>query len=397
MKIIIIGAGIAGMATGIALSKAGYNVVIYERNKSIVSSLGNNGAGMVLWPNAGFILQQFDLLSDISTISGYIKYMHRFSQFKQSLASYDLSKLSKLLAYPCYSVLRKDLCQLLLRQLSVCGVKVHYGHGLQSISNINFAHVVLRFKNGNSLEVKAPDLVIGADGRMNSITRQYITGNNSAIYQGFVNYLGILESSKALVDEMSVFDYWGVNSRFGIVPISKNKIYWAAARAEDTIKFSPSDSSDEHYYREISEHFRNWPILVNRLITALENKKIAKIYVYDHNPLSDWYKDNVLMIGDAAHAALPTSGQGASQAFEDAWHLVRCLQANKDWQQSFADFNALRFNKTSSIIQLGRSLARTLFNSHGKNLELADETTRENDSKQFIHGFAASLAQGLPL
>src|SRR6478735_2646922 len=65
----------------------------------------------------------------------------------------------------------------------------------------------------------------------------------------------------------------------------------------------------------------NWCI---GLRPTLENA-IRLIAVHDLEPLHTWSRANVLLVGDAAHAPLPTSGQGACQALEDAWHLVRCL------------------------------------------------------------------------
>src|SRR2546427_369915 len=64
---------------------------------------------------------------------------------------------------------------------------------------------------------------------------------------------------------------------------------------------------------------------VDRLIEATPAHAVQRVAVHDLEPLHTWSRANVLLIGDAAHAPLPTSGQGACQALEDAWHLARCI------------------------------------------------------------------------
>jgi 2-polyprenyl-6-methoxyphenol hydroxylase-like FAD-dependent oxidoreductase len=86
-------------------------------------------------------------------------------------------------------------------------------------------------------------------------------------------------------------------------------------------------------------------------------ERINKIYVHDHDPIQTWYKHNLILIGDAAHAALPASGQGACQALEDAWHLSNILNDNPhDLQKYFLKFTEIRFEKTAGITMAGRGL-----------------------------------------
>ncbi|NHN25984.1 hypothetical protein FIA58_009890 [Flavobacterium jejuense] len=82
----------------------------------------------------------------------------------------------------------------------------------------------------NTIKINA-DIIIGADGRMNSVARQYVNGNNTPIYQNFVNWIGILESNKPIFLENNVLDFWGQGERFGIVPINKYKGYWTGGKS----------------------------------------------------------------------------------------------------------------------------------------------------------------------
>jgi 2-polyprenyl-6-methoxyphenol hydroxylase-like FAD-dependent oxidoreductase len=78
--------------------------------------------------------------------------------------------------------------------------------------------------------------------------------------------------------------------------------------------------------------------------------RIDKIRVHDHDPVPTWHRHNLILVGDAAHAALPTSGQGACQALEDAWHLANCVEAHPGkLGQALEACTALRFQKTAGI------------------------------------------------
>ena len=95
---------------------------------------------------------------------------------------------------------------------------------------------------------------------------------------------------------------------------------------------------------------QGWPGPIPTIIEGTPESAINKIFVHDHEPITVWHRDNVLLLGDSAHAPLPTSGQGACQAMEDAWHLARCLQDHPDsLQEAFQSYTALRLKKTSAI------------------------------------------------
>src|SRR5256885_13217795 len=84
------------------------------------------------------------------------------------------------------------------------------------------------FDNGASTR---PDLLIGADGRMDSVARKFVAGDNTPVYQGFVNWIGVAQAQHALVDDIAIQDFWGAGERFGCVAIRPELVYWAAAQA----------------------------------------------------------------------------------------------------------------------------------------------------------------------
>ena len=351
MNILIIGAGIAGLSTAISLKLQGFNVKIVEKNSSITDI----GAGIISWPNASNILDKLGLLEEVLKVSGKVTSMKRFTHEGEALGTIDITTINEMMSYPSLSILRCDLMHILNNKINEMEISIHFNHNLLSfVSNNNL--VSAKFTNKKIIKA---DVIIGADGRMNSLTREYVKGDNTPKYQGFINWVGIIKSKSDIFTDLSVSDYWGIGKRFGLVPLSKNHGYWAGGiTAKNIERKNPS-----LYKNELLHEFKDWPSNVLNIIKNTKDSDINKIYVHDHDPLSLWHKNNVILIGDCAHAALPTSGQGACQALEDAWQLASCLkESSNNLSQAFESFTKIRIKKTSNITMGGRALAFSIFN-----------------------------------
>jgi len=384
MKIAILGAGVAGVSTAIALKQKGFDVTIYERYKTKT----NIGAGIVVWPNATYVLEKLGIINQIKTVSGYPTKMQRLSHTGENLGSINIETINKIMGYPSFSILRKDFQNILIAKLNELGIFINYDHEISHIQ-LKEEKNEIYFRNG---KITSADIIIGADGRMSSLARKYILGENKPVYKGFINWIGVLESEKEIFKNIIVNDYWGIGERFGIVPISKYKAYWAGGIASTEI----NKINSAHYKEELYSIFSSWPALVNEMIVKTPANRINKIYIHDHNPIKVWHKNNVIIIGDAAHAALPTSGQGACQALEDAWHLANCLTNNSaNIARAFTQFTQLRLDKTANIITSGRRLASSIFNPNPKFCKVRNENSKATDYNRVAFGMAQAWSQNL--
>ena len=386
MNISILGGGIGGLSTAIALKQEGFDVDVYERHTGPTEI----GAGIVCWPNASFVLQQLGVLDKVAEVAGSLSYMHRFSCNGESIGSLDINELNQLMKYPSYSIIRKDLMSILTQRSLQLDINIHYQHKVTSLSNNN-GKACVQFSNGKNIE---PDITIGAEGRMNSLARKYVNQENAPIYQGFINWIGVFECESDVFNELSVSDYWGFGERFGIVPISKTKAYWAGGVVSKSI----GEVNPEEYKSELNVLFSSWPGLITKIISETPLSRINKIYVHDHNPINIWHKNNVILLGDAAHSPLPTSGQGACQALEDAWHLANCLKENSnDISEVFKRFTELRVSKTSGITMAGRQLASSIFNQNVEFCRRRNLASKNTDYRIAVAGMAKGWASGLPI
>lgn len=387
MQIAILGGGVAGVSSAIALKQKGFDVSIYERHESV----SNIGAGMVVWPNAAYVLEQLGVLNKIKAVSGYPTRMRRLSNKNEDLGAIAIEIINQQMGYPSLSILRNDFQNILISRLASLGITIHYAHAVTNLTTTDSNQAEVHFQNG--LRITA-DVLIGADGRMASFTRRYVHNDNTPIYQGFINWIGTFESEEAFFQEIAILDYWGVGERFGIVPITPHKAYWAGGIACTDMK--PKNPSA--YKLELTSIFAGWPSLVQTMINHTPDERINKIYVHDHHPIQTWHKNNLIVIGDAAHASLPTSGQGACQALEDAWHLAHCLQHNPhDIQRAFIEFTAIRFEKTADIIMAARHFALSLFNRDEKSCMARNEISRHTEFAQVAGAMSRSWGRHLPL
>lgn len=387
MEIAIFGAGVAGLGAAIALRQRGFDVSVYERSESP----SQMGAGVVLWPNAAWVLAQLGVLDPLASRAGQPLRMQRISNSGEDLGAIDIAEINHRLGYPSLAILRRDLQQVLTARLESLGVSVRYGHTVEAVATDPGGKAGARFRNGSRVEA---DVLIGADGRMASVARQFVHGDNTPQYQGFINWIGVCEPDRDLFDPTAIHDYWGIGARFGIVPISAQCAYWAGGIASTGI--GPRDP--QRYLSELRAVFSSWPDSVRAVLDHATPGSIHKIYVHDHDPVTIWHRGNLIMIGDAAHAPLPTSGQGACQALEDAWHLAEFLaQDSRNPQQAFTRFTELRYEKTAAIVAAARSFAASLFHTDPGYCRQRNENSRKTDFAAAAAGMAGLWGMGLPL
>ncbi|MCW0452536.1 FAD-dependent monooxygenase [Xanthomonas sacchari] len=387
MEIGILGGGIAGLSVALALHKQGHTLRVYERR----SGPATMGAGVTLWPNAGFVLQELGLLEDVGAVGGRPLSVHRKDAVGNALGGLDITLLDSIMGYPTHTILRRDLQGVLLDHVARAGIQVEFGHRAVAIDLDAGDKAVARFENGKSI---CPDLLIGADGRMGSVARKFVAGDNTPIYQGFVNWIGVAQGNGPLLSDMAIHDYWGAGDRFGCVPIRTDLVYWAAAQARPLPEATPA----VEMRKEVMDLFAGWPEPVARLISATPAHSIQLIAVHDVEPLHTWSRANVLLVGDAAHAPLPTSGQGACQALEDAWHLARCLEETGGvLDQALPRFAAIRGPKTTKLAEQGRLFARGLFAQDPETCRLRNERAKASDPLRDAQAMAAGWSQGLPM
>ncbi len=338
-RVVIVGAGIGGLAAHLVCAQVGCTVEHFERQTQLTPA----GAALILWPNGVKILQSLGLGERLSQIGCAPTRLVVRSQQDQILNELPLDALSRDIGAPTLVVSRTDLQALLLGALDLRELRL----GADCIS-IEMAgeEVVASFADGRRA---AGELVVGADG-IHSAVRRSVIGEVAPRYAGFAASVGIM-SNDDLVSTDVALEFLGEGQRCGLLPISGERIYYSFAFPWKEQGATPA----EGWKCFLDRLFAGWPSPVREVINRLGQDAPLHLEIHDLPPLPAWTSKGVALLGDAAHATTPTLGQGACQALEDAATLGRCLGGpHPDLGSALAEYELRRKQRADRIVSLAR-------------------------------------------
>ena len=333
-KAIIIGGGIGGLMTAIALNKKGISSTIYERTKSF----DVNGAGLGLWANATRILDQFGLLENLLTRGSVLNEMKTSTANGNPLNVVRLKKLEDKFHFPSLVLLRRDLQKELFD--AVPSSQIHFDKQCIKVENKS-VETIVHFADGTS---ETADVFIFADG-VHSIARKEVFNLLPLKYSGRTSWRGIAQFDKPIFENNSCYEIFGKGSRIGIFPLPNNQAYWYAAvnmAEEETAKQKRTIDC-------VLSHFKNWAEPVKTLMENTSEEKLVLTKINYATDIHTLAKGNIALLGDAAHPMTPDLGQGACQAIEDAYVLAECLAQEKSIEENLKDYANKRLQRVRSI------------------------------------------------
>lgn len=331
-KIIVIGGGIGGAATALALHNKGFYPVVYER----VKELKEVGAGIALWANATHVLKNLDLLEKAKEVGVIITKYQFNSQNGKELVNIPVNGWE----VPTIAIHRADLHELLWRRLPQQQFILGETFERFSLQKNRFcAH----FASGLMVE---GDAFIGADG-LRSKVRSELFGEQPPIYRNFTTWRGLTNYVPDTYRRGYIREFLGQGQGFGFMMLGKGRMYWYAAA------LAPENQPDKPIGRkkELESMFQDWFDSIFELIAATDETDIIKTDLYDRVPVLPWSKQNITLLGDAAHPTLPTLGQGACMALEDALIITKCLVKSSSLVTAFQNYENQRFFRTKSIVE----------------------------------------------
>ena len=331
MKAIIIGAGIGGLASGIALRRAGFEVEIFER----AEVMQDVGAGLSLWANA---LHALDLLGLTASIRGLST-----PYAAAGLCTWDGRVLSAPTPgfeqrFGVVVVHRAELLETLVDAFGPSGLnlRAHCAGVRQDGSAATAVCADGRHAHG--------DVLIAADG-LHSVVRAHLHGDRPPRYSGYTAWRGVVEFD---TDRVRASESWGHGVRFGQVPMRGGRVYWFAT--ENVPEGGRNRDEKAHLLRL----FQGWHAPIEDLIRATPGTAILRNDIYDRPVLDRWGGGRLTLLGDAAHPMTPNLGQGACQALEDAVVLARCLRQEPNPSTALRRYEAERLPRTNRLVTLSR-------------------------------------------
>jgi 2-polyprenyl-6-methoxyphenol hydroxylase-like FAD-dependent oxidoreductase len=337
---IIIGGGIGGLACGIALSRIGWMVSIYEQ----APELREVGAGLSLWANAVRALERLGVASLLRALQAPTPSGGIYTWRGRPLITDESAALAQRIGEESMVIHRADLLTILRQNLPSDTLTL----GKQCVRvEQSAAGVTAHFADGSQAHA---DLLIGCDG-IRSAVRAQLVGDGEPLYAGYTAYRAVTPFDPARV---TAGEYWGRGARFGIAPLSGGRIYWFATRN------APAGTHDtpEAAHARLLTLFRGWCSPLPEIIKATDPAVILQNDIADRPPLARWSVGCVTLLGDAAHPMTPNLGQGACQALEDAVVLANCLNGTTDLAAALCAYEQRRRERTSRIVQQSRRIGQ---------------------------------------
>ena len=348
IRMAIVGGGLAGLAAANALVRFGIEAEVFEASPA----LGEVGAAVNIAPNATRALIAIGLgekIADVGLSSPGI--YTRNMQTGEFLEFNDRRKAAARLGAPYYTFHRADLLDVLASGLD--RRLVHLDHRLVGIEERS-DRVELAFANGAKVEAQ---FVIGADG-VRSVIRQALYGQDNPTYTGQMVWRALLNSGdvpRDVLEPTGHVQWVGPGCHLLAYYIRGEKLVNIVTQ-EDTDKWVEEGWSTRGDPDEKRLSFPDPEPRLAKLLSLVTD--CSKWGLFTRPLTQNWGRGRIQLIGDAAHAMLPNAGQGACQAFEDAYILARWLQASSNPLEAFTSFRRVRIPRVHGVQRLSFSNAR---------------------------------------
>lgn len=349
----IIGAGIAGLCTAIALYRKGVNVQLIETAPSDNDIV--KGCGILVPPNAMLILEQYGIAQDViaqgQAISTFSIRGHQGCPLVNTPAHYRYGCQKQGQKYHTIAIARHDLHQILLSHLSSDQRIIQ-----RSCSHVDMSEgrCKVTFDDGS---MHTTDFVIGADG-IRSTVRDSLFPDSELLSTGEMCWRGV--STLSLADKWmrQLTEVWGGRIRFGFCPIEKDKVYWYALQHQTDQLLALDHRSADSIIDNVKEIFHAFPAPINDILSNTDTSRLVSHPIHELKTLSHWFQGGCVLVGDAAHAMTPNLGQGGAQAIEDSWVLAESLAREPDLNKAFSRYQALRYDRVKSMALLSRQTGK---------------------------------------
>lgn len=362
MNIIIIGAGIGGLTTALALHRAGHTVSVYEQ----VPEIRALGVGINLLPHAVGVLCEYGLREALARVAietrEYV-FMNRHGQ--EILA--DARGTAAGYAFPQYSIHRGDLQMALLdaatRELGPG--RIHTGYRLASFAqDERGVQAVFTDRAGNERARASGDIMVASDGIHSAVRAHYYPDEGMPKWNGTIMWRGTTVGKPFLTGASVVKAGW-TRQKFIVYPISKQHadrgealINWIAdLHYDDTNLMAREDWNRPGKVEDFLPQFESWKFPWLDVPAVIRNaQSIFEFPMVDRNPVAQWSFGRVTLLGDAAHPMYPISSNGASQAILDAQVLAASLATIPDPVAALKDYQDKRIPVTAQIVAMNRQM-----------------------------------------
>lgn len=329
----IVGGGIGGLATALALRARGAEVIVFER----AQHRRREGVALLVWANAMKVLASLGVADRVRAQAAEIAVTEVRNAAGELLSELPIGAWSQRAEMPTVAIRRPALVEALLAKLGPEAIRV-------DASFTAFAHdgkrVRVRLGDGSEEVV---DALIGADG-LHSTVRAQLLGDGAPRALRQYAWVGLSRPPEGVMRPGIATASVGRGPRFWAAPL-RDGAFWYA-----TLNRAPAAGRGA---REVMrEAFAGWHGAIGELIEHTDEDDIITTQISDRPPVERWGEGAVTLLGDAAHASTPDLGQGACQAIESAGVLASCLAATRSITDGLRAYEQARIARTATITRL---------------------------------------------
>jgi salicylate hydroxylase len=356
VPVLIVGGGIGGLATALALARAGRAVHVVEK----APEFGEIGAGLQLAPNAVHVLDRLGLMGDIGKHAVFPNRLVWMDALDETRITYvDLGEpFRRHYGHPYLVMHRGDLLNVLLEACRAeKRITLEASREVTGVDDLGNA-ARARFADGSTCET---ELLIGADGLWSSVRGAVVT--DAPIAEPYVAYRGTIPmermSRHAGLD--NVVMWVGPDMHFVQYPVRRGELYNQVAVFKSR-RYKPN-SDEWGTVDELDAHYAQTCEYVRSSIALMWRDK--RWPMLDRPPILRWSRNRIVLMGDAAHAMLQYIAQGACQAIEDAQALADCVaRSPADIPAALAAYERARALRTARVQLTARAMG-TFFHQQG--------------------------------
>lgn len=361
VKVILVGAGPAGLTAALHLHRRGFDVTVFES----VPTIRPLGVGLNLLPHAVRELTLLGLdqkLAAISIPTAELSYHNKFGQ----LIWREPRGLNAGYRWPQYSVHRGRLQMLLLEtaQERLGNDRIRTGLHLESFAQDDTG-VTARFidrATGQQVGEARGDVLIGAEGIHSIVRRAFYPQEGTPPFSGRMLWRAVTEAGPFLTGR-SMIMAGHADQKFVAYPICPD----AASRGRSLINWVaelrvgggeapvPRDWNRRADKEQFAPAFKNWRfdwLDVPALIDGAE--AVYEFPMVDRDPVPRWSHGRVTLLGDAAHPMYPVGSNGASQGILDAAAVAEALANESDPVAALKNYETARLEPTARLVQTNR-------------------------------------------
>jgi 2-polyprenyl-6-methoxyphenol hydroxylase-like FAD-dependent oxidoreductase len=343
---LVIGAGVAGPVAAMALQRAGVEATVYEAHPAAADDVG---AFLTLQVNGVSALRAIDAEQAVAGL-GFPTPTMRFRSGTGKLLGQVSTGAPLADGTVGVTLRRSDLYRALQDEARRRGVRVEHGRRLVDARPVP-GGVLAEFADGATATA---DLLVGADG-LRSRVRQVIDPVAApARYVPVLNIGGYAppQATGARPGEYEMV--FGKRAFFGFAVAPDSAVWWFAnpPRRDEPAPGELAAMTTEQWRSWLLELFAGDNSPACEIIESTPGELVGWA-TYDMPSVRRWHRDRMILIGDAAHATSPASGQGASMSIEDAVELGRCLRDFPEPDDAFTAYERLRRDRVERVVALG--------------------------------------------